>query len=672
MRYRCVLASASLLSMAAGLSIAGEAFDAQGNAGATSYVTLPFASQVYYNSWGSSAGLSPANLFFQANPSSIFFNPLTMAAAQGAAAGLEAYGLVPASGAQRWEDTYEASFPAGTFPNEPASIQADRASGNFPNQPEFVAWRDFITSHIRYQDVAFDGGTMPAQPDYYRSWGAQWGHIDPQTPIEPRDCPPDVTYTNGCKWGDSYAYRWGLTAALSGAYGIMLSDFIDSMPESTLNTHNFNRQILKSFAESLDGNGQPLYPNGIPGQTVAENASYLVANDFSRWVDFNAAGYGQFYGILGWRLGSATGRVGLVIDQCGETPSMRRLYGIDERIIAQSMPNQEYMCIWDDQVVQTGRAGPLAQPPVQELAGPVLGAAREPLLRNGANLEADDAAYWAAIAQFYPMLSAADQQEVGYKLLKRTWIWSSWAHIADRSGNIRRALAFMSRDYWDAGTLTAPQLGALQTAIQAVVPAQPFGPAIYYSASIERSVEQVQASAAGAGVYAPWNLYMQASDLQIFLDSGSASGYYVSDAALPAISQGGGNAPSAWVVIDPTNSLPAWEQSQLAAIAPVVNSASQLAALPNQPLTLPAGLTGFGFFDQNGRLIIVTSNPSTDPNATAITGTFTFNGTGFRDGLHNWSNLLTGESGSIYFSNGSSSAFRTIDRWDTQAYEIDP
>jgi hypothetical protein len=230
----------------------------------------------------------------------------------------------------------------------------------------------------------------------------------------------------------------------------------------------------------------------------------------------------------------------------------------------------------------------------------------------------------------------------------------------------------MSRDYWDVGTLTAPSLGSLETAIQSVVPARPFGPAIYYSTSIERSVEQVQAAAAGASIYSPWNLYMQPSDLQAFLDSGSASAYYVSDAALSAISQSAGNAPSAWMVIDPTNSLPEWEQNQLAAVAPVVTSASQLAALPDQPLTFPKGLTGFGFFDQNGRLIIVTSNPSTDPGAASITGTFTFSGTGFRDGLHNWTNLLTGESGSLYFSNGWSSAFRTIDRWDTEAYEIDP
>jgi len=652
--------------------MAGEAFDSQGNAGKTSYLTLPFVSQVYYDSWGSSPNLSPANLFFQANPASIFLNPSIMANARGAAAGLEANGLIPASGAQRWEDTYEASFPAGTFKNEPSWIQADRSSGNFPNMPEFVAWRNFITNNPEYWDVAFDGGTMPAEPGYFRSWGGQWGHIDPVTPLNPGDCPPDITYTNGCKWGDSYAYGWGQTAALSGAYGIMLSDFIDSEPGRTLNTHNFNQRILTAFAKSLNGNGQPLYPNGIPGSTIAAQASYLVAHDFNRWVDFNAIGYGQFYGILAWRLGSATNRTGLVIDQCGETPSIRRLYAIDQRIIAQSMPNKEYLCLWDDQVIQPGRGGPVLYPPVQELSGPVLAAAREPLLRNGANLESDDAAYWSAIASFYPSLSASVQKEIGYKLLKRTWIWSSWAHIADRSGNIRRALAFMSRDYWDAGSLTASQLGSMQTAIQSVVPTKPFGPAIYYSATIERTVEQVQAAAAGAGIYSPWNLYMAAADLGNFLDSGSAAGYYVSDAALSTISKSAGNAPFAWMVIDPTNALPNWEESELAASAPVVKSAGQLAALPNKPLTFPAGLTGFGFYDQDGRLVVVTSNPSTAAGAAALSGQIKISGTSFSNGNHTWTNLLTGAKGSVSFSGGAAVMSQSIARWDTQVYAFDP
>ena len=73
----------------------------------------------------------------------------------------------------------------------------------------------------------------------------------------------------------------------------------------------------------------------------------------------------------------------------------------------------------------------------------------------------------------------------------------------------------------------------------------------------------------------------------------------MSDAALGAIAKGSAYAPSAWVVLDAGNGyMPAGEMSQLQAIAPVVTSVAGLAAVPQQPLTFSAGLSGFGFFDQ--------------------------------------------------------------------------
>jgi len=650
---------------APGRLAAAEAFDSQGNVGKTSYLTLPFQSTVYAPNWGSSPKLTPAELFFQANPASFFNNSSSTAAARGAAAGLEAQNLIPSSGAQRWEDTYEASFPAGTFRGEPSWIQADRTAGNFPNLLDFVAWRNFITNNPQYQDVAFDGGTMPADPGYFRSWGGQYGHIDPATPLNTADCPPGMST---CTWGDSFAYRWGLTAALSGAYGIMLSDFTDSEPERTLLTHNFNQRIVTAFATwanyGTPGGLVPGYPS-IPLQ-----ATYIVQFDFNRWVDFVATSYAKFYAALASRLGAATSRTGLVIDQCGDFTSYRRIVGIDQRIMAKTISPKQYLCIWDGQTIQVGRAGPIVNPIMQELAGSILGAAREPLLRNGANLEADDAAYWSAIATFYPTLSSADRTEVGYKLLKRLWVWEAFAHIADRSGLVRRALAFTSRDYWDAGSLTA--LNPLTSVIQSVVPSRPFGAAMYYSVPLERAVEYTQAAATGAGLYSPYLLYMKPVDLQTFLDGGTAVGYYVSDAALPQIATSAGNAPFAWMVIDPTNQLSTSERSALTAIAPVATSAAALAALPNQPLTFPTGLTGFGFYDQTGRLIIVVSNPSPAVGAGAISGNIVLAGTGLTDGSHKLTNLLTGATATVSFSNGAGWLWQQVQRWDTAVLAISP
>lgn len=627
-----------------------EPTDPAGNTGATNYVTLPFVSSIYNACWNCSPNLEPAQLFFQANPNSVFNNANTMATVRQSAASQEAAGIVPSGGAQRWEDTYAASFPAGTFPGEPSWVQSDRNQG-FPNMPDFVAWRQFIASHPQYWDVAYDGGTAPT---YYRPWGGQWGHISPITPLDQADCPPGMT--NGCTWGDFWAYRWSLTTALTGAYGLMLSDFSDSQPNEPSTFQDFNPRLIAKFAAQ-----QKLT---VPSGSVSAQANWIVANAYTQWNDFLARGYARFYHALANRIGAATNRVALIADQCSDPPGWRRLVGTDARILAHIMDLRTYTCIWDGHVIMTSRAGPIAQPPLRELAGAVIAAAREPLLRNGANLEADDPDYWAAIAQFYPTLSGTAQQEVGHKLLKRLWLYSAWAHTADRSGNVRRALAFTSRDYWDVGSLSA--LGPLTQLIQGIVPTRPFGPALYYSVAVERATEAAGAIPASTGAWP--GTYMQPAQLQQFLDGGGNTGYYVSDAALGALGSQPTAAPSAWVVLNAGAYLPANELQRLQAIAPVVTSAGDLAALPNQPLVFSSGLAGFGFFDQSGRRIVVASDPNTQAGSTGRSWTITLKG--LTNPKYTVTDQFSGAVTSIAVANGVATLPVSIGRWDTQVLAI--
>jgi len=314
-------------------------------------------------------------------------------------------------------------------------------------------------------------------------------------------------------------------------------------------------------------------------------------------------------------------------------------------------------------VIQADRAGPIEFSPVRELAGFALAAAREPLIRNGANLEADDEAYRTAIAKFYPTLDATSQREVGLKLLKRLWIWSAWAHVADRSGRVRRAIAFASRDYWDSGSLAA--LDPMTKVIRATVPARPFGPALYYSVAVERAVEQAEAKKAGTKDE-DVSTYLPAADLQGLIDSGAPVGYYVSDAALAAVGKDGAhNAPSAWIVMDAAELLPPTEQSALQAIAPVATSADALAALPDQPLKLSKGLAGFGFYDAGGALILVIGNPATGPDAQPVSGTVQLTKLAAVDGSYQLRNLLTGATQSITISNHRATFPAEVTRWDT-------
>src|ERR1700760_5081305 len=127
-----------------------------------------------------------------------------------------------------------------------------------------------------------------------------------------------------------------------------------------------------------------------------------------------------------------------------------------------------YICIWDDQTMQVGRSG---ESMVWGIGGMVLGAAREPDIRNGANLSADDNNFWQAAATFWSNLSSADQHERGLKELKRVWLETAWSHIATRQGTVRRAMAFMQRDYWDKGAVDP----AVERLIRGIVPTRPFG-----------------------------------------------------------------------------------------------------------------------------------------------------------------------------------------------------
>jgi hypothetical protein len=620
--------------------------------GKTSYTTLPFISQIARPCWDCTVNLDPAQLFFSANPDSPFLNDALMARVRALSAAQSAQGIVPTAGMQRWEDTYEASFPAGTFAGEPAWIQADRAQGKFPSMPEFVAWRDFISSHPQYADMAFDGGTMPPQPTYFRSWGGQWGYISPLTPLDNADCPP--LRPQNCTWGDAFAYRWAETSERTGGYGIQLSDFTDGQPyQNTL--HDLNPRIVAAFAKTLPG-------NPVPGNSPPQQTAWINKNAYSAWTDFLDQGYAAFYATLASDVHDATGHAPLVIGQCNVSPSFKRTEAVDERILAKVLSPDNFMCTWDDQVIQLGRSGPLADPPIGELAGYILAAAREPLMRNGANMEADDTAYWSAIASFYPSLSAAARQEVGLKLLKRLWVWSAWAQIADRSGNPRRALAYASRDYWDVGSLT--RIGPAATLIHTIVPAHPFGAALYYSVAVERATETASAAATPLGGVP--NTYLMPPALQGFLDGGGTVGYYVSDAALPAL--GAANAPAAWVVLGAGAMLPTSERAALQALAPIVTSASALAALPHMPLQISGGLAGFGFISNAGLVTVVVSNPSSSATAASVYGTVKVAESS--PGQYVVTELQAGTTRVVTQANGYIAWPVDVARWDTEIFSI--
>jgi hypothetical protein len=626
----CTTADASAACTAGTKTVCARTISAIGQTGLTSYTTLPFVSSVYQLSWGSSPSLSPGNLFWDKGAS--FTNTVTMADAQIAAAALTAQGVVPASGSQRWEDTYEASQPASLFPGEPSWIAEDRQS--LQARPDFRAWVSWQKAHASLFMVAADGGSTT--PDF-RPWKGSYGHISPMMPLPKADWPAGMT---NATYGDWYAYRWGQTAKLSGAYAIQLSDFSDSQPGNPTFTEGFNNEIVAAFGKSLG--------KTIPGSSIPQRAAYINKDLTPQWNDFMAQGYANFFKSLATQLGNNTHQQGLVVDQCGMWPSARRFYAIDQRTIVKTVGTNQYICIWDDQTMQVGRSG---QSMIWGIGAMVLAAAREPDIRNGANLSADDGPFWQAVAAFWPTLSGADQHERGLKELKRAWLETAWSQIATRQGTTRRAMSFMSRDYWDVGQIDL----TVQTLMQSIVPTKPFGYALYYSTAAERQREPSVAVSGNLNA-----AYMNPDILLNFKAGGGAVNYYVSDAALPALTAAA--KPAAWLVLDGT--LPASELASLKAIAPVITSLAAAKTYAKAPLTYSAGLSGIGFYDQKNRLIVTASNGG----AGTINGTIALRT--LPVGTYVATDLFSNTCVRFNITNSGGALPVTVARWDTRVLAI--
>jgi hypothetical protein len=618
--------------------------NAHGQAGLTDYTGFPFGSSIYSNSWGainaqlSDSGYAPANLFWYAG--SFFNNPGYMAAAQAAAAGLSAAGIVPSGTAQRWEDTFEISQPAADFGDEPDWLVEDRANNGgtpFNDLPEYQAWVAWENARPNLQAVAFDGGTMG--PDF-RPWGGTWGLITPMMPLAQSDCPPPM---NACTYGDWYANQWAQTAQLSGAYGIVLSDFSNALPGQPSWIEDFNPSVVSAFEAQQQV--------AVPGNTTPDQSQYIVGNLLPQWNDYICQGYAAFFNALASRISGATGQQALVVAGGFDWPGLNRSWGADVRVMRQQPGLARHLLVvWDDITIEADRDGDNI---TEGIAGSVIAAAREPGIRIGAYLSANDSNYWAAVAQFNPTLSAADQQEWGSKQLKRQWLDFAWAQVGERNGGSRRALAFAWRDHWDAGTVDPITTNLIQT----INPVQPFGFALYYSVSVERAIEPT--------VPATLNAYLSPADL-LALRQTVPVNYFVSDVSLPNLLPQA--APAGWIVLDAGNALPASELAALTAIAPVFTSAAQALAYANAPLSFTGGLTGTSFIDQHGRIIITVTNPSTDAGAGTINGSIVLQG--LQNGNFTLTDLYANTSVPLTVTGQSVTIPVSVTRWDTMVFAL--
>jgi hypothetical protein len=188
------------------------------------------------------------------------------------------------------------------------------------------------------------------------------------------------------------------------------------------------------------------------------------------------------------------------------------------------------------------------------------------------------------------------------------------------------------------------------------VPTRPFGYAVYYSTDIERRVEATVPANGGNGAY------MTPQVLMDFKDGGGVVNYYVSDAALDHLKPDA--RPAAWLVLDRADRMSADERRKLTRIAPVLTSLDAARNFPNAPLAFSGGLTGSGFYDQNGRLIVTATNRQ----ATDCAGSLILNG--LPDGHYTATDLFAKQTFSFDVSRRHASVPITVTRWDTRAFAI--
>ena len=147
-----------------------------------------------------------------------------------------------------------------------------------------------------------------------------------------------------------------------------------------------------------------------------------------------------------------------------------------------------------------------------------------------------------------------------------------------------------------------------------------------------------------------------------FKDGGGVVNYYVSDAALARLKPA--SRPAAWLVLDRADRMSPAERQRLTKIAPVLTSLDAARNFPNAPLALSGGLTGSGFYDQNGRLIVTATNRQ----ASDCAGSLILNG--LPDGHYTATDLFTKQTLSFDVASHRASVPITVTRWDTRVFAI--
>ena len=634
-------------------------------AGKLNWETLPFRSAIYTNPYGT-GGLAEQHLYWYAYIS--YYKDI----AKSGVTSCEKNGLIPMMGMQGWGDDYFNAKAVKDNPNLalPANDPLNIGYANFKNAAfeEFVNWRN---SRMHYWAINLLGD-YPSYNDSRPNRGKIYEAIvSPVMPLDPQDTMDGKVTTYGEWMGEQIGQ---LCAHMGGVRGIGLSDYYDSNPGDVLsnNRGDFNSRVIKLFYEKTGLT--------VSGTTYADSCNAILNNYRYEWIDYWCKGYATFWAkmVQSIQAHHPSNWPGIILGQCESPIAYRRRNAVDHRINAQLIGGDHAYFGWDAQRMVWSRKNYAPESTTPSILG--IAAAYEPLIHHWANMECVCPDYWGGVYYNFPNLTGEGsnkitysgevftlnntQMELGRKRLKRLWLETAFAHIADRDGNVRRAVCAFERYYWDnVGSIDA----SIVQVYNSIRPKKAFGPAVYYSEAIQRHCEKNKTTYMGT-----WN-----EQITEFREKGIACNYYVSDAALDHITEN--SKPAFWIL--PVQSgitlatLPAEEKAKLEAIAPIVES-TNVTNYKGNVLNLSGGnynATGYGFYDQNDRLIIAVSDRiqkgETNSNlpSTRIRITIKLD----EDGAYHATEQFTGEVINFTVVEGIGLIVADLERWDTKVFAIE-
>ena len=582
---------------------------------------------------GVHGGLVPTVWFWEKATNS---NSGRLESAARRAQSIEADGFIPSMGFQLWNRTFELA-----------------QSGEYSDDPAFQAWVDWIEDRPHY---------LGRDRNDNLHYGNGWGYVSPLVRLDAKDVPPGFTGQTAY-YADWQAYKVSTLAEAGATYGLFMSDFFDSHPShGTSGVFDyFHPRMIDDF-EAHSG-------ITLASGSLAQQITDIRENHTQAWLEYFVDGWSYNWAALTDAVRTRTGKEPLIINQTSFTAAaMRRHGGVDPRVLLEQPEINPGNILFMSQALQPFVVKGVPLPESYEMIFTGIHAARTPDARIGQIISSEVGDFWKSVKKNWPNLNEERRTELGKKRLKRVWLASGWGHIAMPNGDTRRSAGHWERHYHDRGTIDQKVVELLQE----VNPTKPFGPALYYSASIERKVEEeVGTGNTIVNGYLGEELHPATN----ITENGVPVAYFASDAIINNLNKI--NAPSAWIIPDRIEELPTEERHRLATVAPVLSGSEAINYQhPIRFSTSTSGRTvvGYAFYDQDERLIVVVGDRikfgESNNSLPGITARIEIDLPGVADGQYTAENLQSDQSVSYSITNGKATLNIPIDRWDTRVLAL--